>query len=392
MAAGWAMASIGDFMNYYRKEGVVAERPHLNLPANTYEEEIGLDGFFGHVSHLYHCHPPTSWSGIERSSFQWPQLMDATELFLKPQCFKPLAVAASAGDFFTSKKTIFWNSDIEISLRKIDRDSPVYFRNADAHDLFFCHEGSFVCESPFGEIHVKAGDYLVIPKGVTYRFQKAKAYVLGIESLSTPFKKPETGILGQQAFYHEEQLRCPQFKPCQSDGKSIVRVQRDRVLTDILYEFDLRNLSGWCGTLFPYALSVKSIAPVLSSMAHLPPSVNATFVTNAFIVCTFLPRPLEEPEGALKVPFYHSNIDYDEVIFYHEGDFFSRDHMEKGSITLHPRGINHGPHPKALMNQNSKKRTDEIAVMVDTVRSLRVSGEAKNLELSDYWKSWTKKA
>jgi homogentisate 1,2-dioxygenase len=134
------------------------------------------------------------------------------------------------------------------------------------------------------------------------------------------------------------------------------------------------------------------INPLMSHRVHLPPSAHTTFVANGFVVCSFLPRPLESDADALKVPFYHQNIDYDEVIFYHEGDFFSRDHMEKGSVTLHPRGINHGPHPKALMNQNSKKRTDEIAVMVDTVRSLRISAEAKNLELSDYWKSWTKKA
>jgi homogentisate 1,2-dioxygenase len=126
----------------------------------------------------------------------------------------------------------------------------------------------------------------------------------------------------------------------------------------------------------------------MSHIAHLPPSINSTFVTDQFIVCTFLPRPLEEPETALKVPFFHSNIDYDEVIFYHAGDFFSRDNMAAGYITLHPRGINHGPHPKALANQSKAKRTNEIAVMVDTVKPLKASSLARSLELQNYWKSW----
>lgn len=375
-------------MKLYVREGKVAERPHLNLPKKTFEEEIGLEGFFGPVSHLYHREPPTSWSKIERSSFQWEKREEALEPFLKPQCYARVA-STIKGDFFKSHRLLFWNEDASISIHQMNAGSSVYFRNADASELYFCHEGKASLESPFGSLEVVPGYYVSVPRGVTYRWQTKGVYLLRIESYRSRFKKPETGILGQQALYHEEGIRTPKFKnKLKLEKTSRVRIQKDLQLTEVTYQYDLRNISGWMGTLYPFVLSVKNIAPVLSSVAHLPPSINATFITPEFIVCTFLPRPLEEPRGALKVPFFHSNIDYDEVIFYHEGDFFSRDNMGKGFITLHPRGIDHGPHPKALENQNSKTRTDEIAVMVDTIRSLKVSKYARSLELLDYWKSW----
>lgn len=375
-------------MKKYIREGQVAERPHLNLPNGTYEEEIGLDGFFGPVSHLYSRKPPTSWKNIKKSDFQWPAKIEAKEDFLKPQCYRP-EQKKDGGDFFSSCKTLFWNSDIAVHIHPVSKPSVVYFRNADASDLLFCHEGQGVVDSIFGRLSFKSGDYIMIPKGVTWRLTDTKAYLLRVENFSSIYKKPETGILGQQALYHEEGITTPTFESGSAkDSTSTVRVQKDGVLTEIEYGHDIRDLSGWNGTLYPYVLPVNQIAPVLSSVAHLPPSINATFITQTFIVCTFLPRPLEEPAGALKVPFYHSNIDYDEVIFYHAGDFFSRDNMSAGAITLHPRGINHGPHPKAMEGQNKKTRTDEIAVMIDTVKPLKVTSAARDLEVKDYWKSW----
>lgn len=379
-------------MKIYKKEGQVAERPHLNLPPDTFEEEIGLEGFFGPVSHLYHRHAPTSWADIRRSEFQWPALEESREDFLKPHCFSKVGTQTST-DFFKSAKILLWNEDLALWAHCFDSGSSAYFRNADASELYFCHEGELDLESSFGVLSVAKGDYVHIPKGVTYRWQSTQsAYLLRIESFTDGFKKPETGIMGQQALYHEEAIKTPKFEPgVPKDKSSVVRIQKDHQLTEVEYAFDLRDLSGWCGTLYPHTLSVKEIAPAMSPIAHLPPSINSTFVCRDFIVCTFLPRPLEEPEGALKVPFYHSNIDYDEVIFYHEGDFFSRDHMEAGAITLHPRGINHGPQPKAIAAQHSMKRTNEIAVMIDSVKPLKMAPAARALEIKDYWKSWQQK-
>ncbi len=385
----------------YRREGQVAERPHLNLPADTVEEEIGLNGFFGAVTHLYHRHAPTAWSSLGRSSVQWPSLREVPDEFLRPQCFRSAfkeasgfygssgASGAPAGGFFW-KKALFFNNDIQISLRRLTDSDSVYFRNADAHEIHFVHDGELTLESPWGSLACRKGDYIVVPKGITFRFKTTvEASLFSIESFGSSFQKPDTGILGLQALYHQEGIRSPKLEPLsKKETESRVRIQKEGRLTEVVYPFDIRDIAGWCGTLYPFALSVHSIAPVLSSVAHLPPSVNSTFVTSQFVVCTFLPRPLEEPEGALRVPFFHSNIDFDELIFYHEGSFFSRDHMERGAITLHPRGINHGPHPKALKNQNSVHRTDEIAVMVDTLRPLKICADARELEMRDYWKSW----
>jgi homogentisate 1,2-dioxygenase len=374
----------------FRREGSVAERPHLNLPAHTYEEEIGLEGFFGAVSHLYSFVPPTSWTDLKRSEFQWKPRQKKESEFLKPQCYRPFKETTSA-DFFSSQKTLFWNDDVHMSVHRVTQPNEIFFRNADASEVLFCHEGKLLVSTVMGSLEWKKGDYLVIPKGMTWRIEKViePAYLLRIESYGAAYQKPPTGILGQQALYHEQNLRTPQFEAVKNPQvQTIVRVQNAGVLTDITYGHDIRHLSGWMGDLYPFVLPTGEIAPILSNRAHLPPSVNSTFVTPQFIVCTFLPRPLEEPEGALKVPFFHSNIDYDEVIFYHAGDFFSRDHMEAGAVTLHPRGINHGPHPKALRSQVKKERTDEVAVMVDTVKPLFVSQEAASVEIGDYWKSW----
>jgi len=379
-------------MNLYKKMGRVAERPHLNLPEGTFEEELGLDGFYGPVSHLYYKNLPTGWSNIQRSSFQWNDRKEAKEEFLRPQCYKKFE-NGKGGDFFSSAKILFWNEDTAVYIHQMDKDTEVYFRNADASELYFCHQGNPILESPFGRLQVETSDYVIVPKGVSYRWKvKEPTYLLRIESYSDYFKKPETGILGQQALYHEEAIQAPLFSEDIGLEKScVVRIQKEGSLTDLEYPFDLRALSGWCGTLYPYALSMRDIAPAMSPIAHLPPSINSTFVTQSFVVCSFLPRPLEEPPGALRVPFFHSNIDYDEVIFYHTGDFFSRDNMGLGYLTLHPRGINHGPQPRALKKQADMKRTEEVAVMLDTKKPLKVSQFAKDLEIADYWKSWMPK-
>jgi len=377
-------------MKIYQSCGKVAERPHLNLPKGTFEEEIGLEGFYGPVSHLYHRNPPTKWTKIEKAKFQWEARKEVSADCLKPQSFKS-APSKWGGDFFKSSRLLFWNNECAIHVHLITKSSPIYFRNADASELYFCHSGKAELDSPYGKLKVQAGDYVVVPKGSTYRWKTKGAYLLRVENFGSWYKKPETGILGQQALYHEEDISTPSFSSSgKTDSRSVVRVQNNGELSDISYRYDIRKLSGWCGSHYPYVLPTGKIAPVLSSRAHIPPSVNSTFMGSGFIVCTFLPRPLEEPKGALKVPFYHSNIDYDEFIFYHAGNFFSRDGMDVAYMTLHPRGINHGPHPKAIANQHRMTRTNEIAVMIDTEKSLKVSKFARQLENKDYWESWKK--
>lgn len=376
---------------HYVRQGKVAKRPHLDLPEGTFEEELGLDGFYGPVAHLYHSHPPTSWTDLKASAFQWPVRENIQSESLRPQCFQKLkTLNEKKKDFFKSYRCLLWNEDVEIGIQILEEFNPEFFRNADASELYFIHEGELKLDSIFGQLKVRSGDYILIPKGVSYRWvpETPSSYILRIQNFGAAFKKPDTGLMGQQALYHEENIRIPELIKENWDSNSIVKVQSQYRLSEIHYDFDIRQVQGWCGNLYPFALSIHDIAPAMSSMAHLPPSINTTFLNPDFVVCSFLPRPLEEPEGALKVPFFHSNIDYDEVIFYHEGNFFSRDNMGKAYISLHPRGINHGPHPKALRNQTQMKRTDEVAVMVDTRRELNVTAFARSLEERDYWKSW----
>lgn len=373
---------------HYIKRGEVAKRPHLDLPEGSFEEELGLQGFFGPVAHIYHRNPPTGWSDLKMADFQWPQKKEDDAPSLRPQCFRSLK-EEKPQDFFEAYRCFFFNDDVEIGGIRSTKESPVFFRNADASEVYFCHSGSGRLESVFGDLSFKKADYIFVPKGTTYRFRfSEEVYLLRIQSFGEDLKKPEMGILGRQALYHEESIRIPELMKNISNESSRVWVQSQMKLSEIVYPFSVLDVVGWCGDFYPFALSMNDIAPAMSPVAHLPPSINSTFLNSDFVICTFLPRPLEEPEGALKVPFYHSNIDYDEVIFYHDGDFFSRDHMEAGYTSLHPRGINHGPHPKALKNQSKMKRTEEMAVMVDTKRPLKVNQWARSLEEKDYWKSW----
>ncbi|TVQ81203.1 MAG: homogentisate 1,2-dioxygenase [Bradymonadales bacterium] len=373
---------------FFQRQGEVADRPHLNLPSGTYEEEHGLEGFYGAVSHLYHEKPPTSWTDLRRSPFQWAPIEEQRADFLKPQCFQPPS-DGSQKDFFQGGECWFFNDEIRLWWHRFSVASSVFFRNADASELYFCHDGKARLESVYGEIALEKGDYVLIPKGVTYRWaldDQAMA-LLRIENLKSHFQRPDTALMGQHALYSEHEIEGPLLKKGGESG-STVRVQSEFEISEIEYAHDVRDLKGWVGNLYPYKLNISKISPALSSKAHLPPSVNSTFVAQDFVVCSFLPRPLEEPEGALKVPFFHSNIDYDEVILYHEGDFFSRDHMEAGCISFHPRGVHHGPHPKALKNQSAKTRTDEVAVMIDTRNPLRATAYARKREIREYWKSW----
>jgi homogentisate 1,2-dioxygenase len=169
-----------------------------------------------------------------------------------------------------------------------------------------------------------------------------------------------------------------------------IHVKRKNKITVFSYESTVYDAVGWKGDLFPFTLHVKDLMPMLSARVHLPPSAHTTFVANGFVVCTFAPRPLETDSDALKVPFYHQNIDYDEILFYHAGDFFSRDNLKPGMMSLHPAGFPHGPHPKAIQNIGKKTHTDEIAVMVDSWIPFEVDGDLEATEVPDYWKSWSK--
>ncbi len=274
---------------------------------------------------------------------------------------------------------------------------PYLFRNADADELFFVHAGSGRLETDFGPLSYAPGDYLLLPRGTTYRLHPTSAsYLLVIESKGE-VGFPDRGGLGQHAVFDPAVLKVPtpgetSSLPANAAGEWELRVVRGGETTRIFYPFCPLNTVGWKGTTTVFQLNVRDIRPVLSDRYHLPPSAHTSFVMPGAVVCTFAPRPLENGDpAALKVPFYHSNIDYDEVLFYHAGEFFSRVGIRPGMMTFHPQGIHHGPQPGAAERAKDAGRTEEIAVMLDTRRPLQVAAEIGGVEQLDYWKSWQEK-
>jgi homogentisate 1,2-dioxygenase len=363
-------------MNHLKK-GKTASQAHVGIPEGTFEEEHGRKGFFGKAAHLYHTHPPTAWT-----RFEGP---------LRPHCFDCNTLHPTDQNDPRGLPVPFLASDdVQVSVSRRTSAMPFFFRNADGDELYFIHRGKGFVETDFGPMPFAAGDYMVIPRSVTYRIvpETTDNFFLIIQS-GTEFDQPERGLLGQHALYDPGVIVTPEPHAYPDDGREWeVRIKADDQLSSVFYPFNPLDVVGWKGDLTVWKLSMADIRPVMSHRMHLPPSVHTTFVTQGAVVCSFVPRPLEEDADALKVPFFHRNTDYDEFIFYHAGNFFSRDNIKPGMATLHPRGIHHGPHPGALANQGKKSRTDECAVMLDGVKPIRVLPAGDGAEWKEYWRSW----
>jgi homogentisate 1,2-dioxygenase len=362
---------------YPLKKGKTASQAHVALPAGTFEEEHGRKGFYGKSAHLYHAHPPTGWIRMEGR--------------LRPHCLDLNKLRPGDLDDAEGMPIEFLgNQDIRLCVSRRSEAMPFYFRNADADELYFVHRGRGVMETDFGPLAFEPGDYICLPRAVTYRVapETRDNFFLIFRSRGE-FEQPDKGLLGQHALYDPAVITTPEPEAHLGDEREWeVRVLADGEISKIVYPFNPLDVVGWKGDLTAWKLNLRDIRPVMSHRAHLPPSAHTTFVTPGAVVCSFLPRPLEQDEEALRVPFFHRNTDYDEFIFYHEGNFFSRDNIGPGMATLHPRGIHHGPHPKALANQKKRTHTDEYAVMLDGLNPMRVLPAGEAVEWADYWASW----
>ncbi len=289
--------------------------------------------------------------------------------------------------------TFLGNNDVQLSVSRRSKPMPFYFRNSDGDELYFVHRGEGTIETDFGPLAYEKGDYIVLPRSVTYRVvpNVEDNFFLIIQS-KAEFDQPDRGLLGQHALYDAAALTVPDPAPGAAEeneeGEWEVRIRCEGEISKVFYPFNPLDVVGWKGDLTTWKINLRDIRPVMSHRAHLPPSAHTTFVTQGAVVCSFLPRPLEQDADALKVPFFHRNTDYDEFLFYHDGDFFSKDNIEPGFATLHPRGIHHGPHPKALANQGKKTHTDEYAVMLDGLNPIHVLPAGEQVEWEDYWASW----
>jgi len=358
-------------------QGQFSLQPHVDVPEGTYEEEHGRNGFFGRVSHLYHRHPPTGWLRIEGP--------------LQPHAYYASRVEGAGN---AQPTVLLYNSDVNLGIAKFSGSMDVFARNGDGDEVRFIHEGEGVLETDYGDMSYRRGDYLVIPRGTTYRFvAKTPNVQLVIES-ATEIQLPDRGMLGRHAQFDPMVMRTPLLPAVERKmganpkGEFELQIKREGQWTRVFYPWNPMNAAGWKGDLSPWALNVDDIRPIVSPRYHLPPSVHTTFLGQGFVICSFLPRPLESEAGAMKVPFYHRNIDFDEVLFYHDGNFFSREGIAAGAITWHPLGIHHGPHPNAAKNAADKTETREIAVMLDTRRPLRATEAAGSVEYKEYAMSW----
>ncbi|MFZ9000947.1 MAG: homogentisate 1,2-dioxygenase [Bacteriovoracaceae bacterium] len=361
-------------MENFRSSGTYTKQAHVKIPEGLYEDEHGRKGFFGRVSQLYRENPPVNWTNIEGE--------------LKPQCLPPSFDHPGVQNQF---QPILKNKDCIINLGTFNKDFENFFRNADHDELFFIHEGNGVLETAFGHIECTKGDYIVVPRGTTYKYYtKSNTKILKVES-NSEFEEPTRGLLGPNALYDQTAKFIPEAALGTEGGREEYKLEIKRLgkITTVTYPFNPLDAKGWKGSVYPWKLSIYDYCPIMSHKYHIPPSGHTTFLCQNFVVCSFVARPLEDSkEGVLKVPFYHSNIDYDEVLFYHQGNFFSRDNIDAGALTFHPQGIHHGPHPKAFDSANDKTHTDEFAVMIDTRFPLEPTHWWKENEFKDYWKSW----
>jgi homogentisate 1,2-dioxygenase len=362
-----------------RIEGKSSRQAHADLPEGTFERELGREGFFGPATMMYHRNPPTGWT-------QWtgplrPRAFDLTRLseFGKTVWDAPIVVS---------------NASVRMRIFKIEEDMRYLARNGDGDELLFVHEGAGHLYCDYGHLEVTRGDYIVIPRSTMWRFEiTAPMTLLLVESTNGSIKAPDRGMLGRHALYDEALFDTPKIDEAfadQQDAGWDVLIWRRNALSSVRYPFNPLDAVGWHGDLAPVRLNIKDIRPVSSHRYHLPPSAHTTWVGNRFVICTFVPRPFETDPAVLKVPFFHNNDDFDEVVFYHDGDFFSRDNIHPGMVTWHPCGFTHGPHPKALQAMYKPKNdfTKEYAVMLDTRDGLDSSPQSDGVEFADYAESW----
>ena len=383
-------------MPIYHKLGNIPQKRHTIFKSPKgdfyYEQLFGTEGFNGHSSLLYHTHRPTQVKEILKSYSVEPKVAigkNIKSLLLKGFEIKPTA------DFLESRKTVLFNNDCHIGLAAPTESMKNYFyKNADADELIFIHKGKGKLKTFMGNIQFEYGDYLVIPRGMIYQIEfettdNRLLYVESFEPYYTPKRyKSSSGQLLEHSPFCERDFKLPtELETHDEKGDFIIKIKKEGMMHEFLYATHPFDVVGWDGYNFPYGFSIHNFEPI-TGRVHQPPPVHQTFETSSFVVCSFVPRLYDYHPQAIPAPYNHSNIDSDEVLYYVDGDFMSRNNIEQGHITLHPKGIPHGPAPGAMERSIGQTITQELAVMVDTFRPLKVTEEAMAIDDGKYYKSW----
>jgi len=383
-------------MPIYHKLGQMPQKRHTQFrkpDGNIYYEQLfGTEGFSGMSSLLYHTHRPTMIKNIGKTVDMKPEVAEAKNI--APRRLLGFRVKPQ-DDFLDSRKYQLVNSDCYISLAAPRKSMTDYFyKNADADELIFVHRGTGTLKTMVGNIPFEYGDYLLIPRGMIYQmhFDGEDNRLLITESF-TPIYTPKRyrnhfGQLLEHSPFCERDFKLPETLETHDEkGEFLIKVKKQDVLHHITYASHPFDVIGWDGYNFPYGFSIHNFEPI-TGRVHQPPPVHQTFETDKFVVCSFCPRLYDYHPLSIPAPYSHSNIDSDEVLYYVDGDFMSRNDVEHGMITLHPGGIVHGPQPGATERSIGKTVTNELAVMIDTFRPLQITKDALSIEDDTYKYSW----
>lgn len=383
-------------MPFYHKLGNIPEKRHTQFrkpDGSLYQEElVSTEGFSSLYSLVYHTHPPTLVKAIDASYSIAPRAAVAKNLqnrsFLtfntKPQ-----------DDYLKSRVYLLFNNDVYLASAAPRKSMTNYFfKNSDADEVIFVHEGTGTLKTIYGQINFEYGDYLVIPRGTIYQmhFKTAHNRLFITESFS-PIRAPKRylnqyGQFLEHSPYCERDIKLPEnLETFDAQGDFKVMIKKQDMIFPYTYATHPFDAIGWDGYQYPYGFSIHNYEPI-TGRVHMPPPIHQTFEGHNFVICSFVPRLYDYHPLAVPAPYAHSNVDSDEVLYYVDGDFMSRKHVERGMITLHPKGIPHGPHPGTVEKSIGQKETKELAVMIDPFYPLQITEEAMGMEDPGYYKSW----
>ena len=383
---------------FYHKLGEIPPKRHTQFrkpDGNLYHEElVSSRGFSGIYSNLYHIHPPTRIREVQKvKDFKYE--IDKS-YGLKQTHLNTSKIETTGEDFLDSRKYLLANNEVALALcHPTSKKMDYYYKNAEGDEIIFVHDGSGTFYSQYGKIEVRQGDYIVVPRTTIYRFEwnEEPVKLLVIESkhpVETPNRyRNDLGQLLEHSPFCERDIRGPEELVTEKDkGEYLLKIKKHAQLHQYLYDHSPFDLVGWDGFLWPYAFSIHDFEPITGRI-HQPPPVHQTFQAFGYVVCSFVPRLFDYHPLSIPAPYNHSNIDSDEVLYYAEGDFMSRKGIDRGSFTLHPGGLPHGPHPGTVEKSIGAKETHEIAVMVDTFKPLFLTKDALQYVDEKYPMSWT---
>lgn len=383
-------------MPIYRQVGLIPPKRHVVFRDNNgklyHEELIGTEGFSGLSSLAYHLYPPTrvKEKGVPYSVK--PKVL--VEDNLQARSYLTFEATPEA-DYLDSRKTLFVNDDMTIGVAAPkDSMTSYFYKNADADEMLFVHKGNGSLCTMYGTINFEYGDYIIIPRGTVYqlKFETTDNRLLIVEShgpIETPTRyRNNYGQFLEHSPFCERDFKLPHnLVTYNEEGDFLIKIKKRGLIYPYVYENHPFDLVGYDGCCYPYAFSIFNFEPITGRI-HMPPPIHQTFQGKNFVICSFVPRLYDYHPQAIPAPYHHSNIDSDELLYYVDGDFMSRNNIKKGQITLHPGGLPHGPHPGAIERSIGQKETNELAVMIDPFNPVKITDQAMGVEIENYYQSW----